>query len=347
MTVSRSRALATASLLLTTLITSSPRLARAGEPPALAEPPSQRDKAMAEALFRAAKDLQAEDKLAEACAKYVESHRLDPKPGTILNVAACHEQEGRTATAWADYAEAATFAARARQPERERFARTKLDELAKKLSYVTFRFPDDAGLEVQLDGHTLTTASAGTRVPIDPGPHTLEAHAPRKTAWSSQLTIEPGPAERTVVVPSLADEPNAAAAGSAPPQPSDAGDGSMHRALGWVAIGVGVAAFGAGTLFGLRTLSEKSTVDEHCAGPYCDDTGLRANEDAKDAATLSTVGFALSGAAVVTGIVLLVTAPSARSPAAARAPSPARPMTLSATATACEGGAAGVVQGVW
>src|SRR4051812_36083964 len=141
---------------------------------ALADGPSTGsagDKPMAEALFRAAKDLQASGKLSEACPKYAESHRLDPKPGTILNLATCHELEGRTATAWADYDEAATFAARARQTDREKFARGKVDELAKKLSYVVFRFPEVTGLEIVLDGKALTTASAGTRVPIDPGEH--------------------------------------------------------------------------------------------------------------------------------------------------------------------------------
>lgn len=341
MTASRSRSLASASLLLSALAL--PGAARAAGEPA-AEAPSPRDKAMAEALFRAAKDLQAGDQLAEACAKYAESHRLDPKPGTILNVATCHEQEGRTATAWADYSEAATFAARARQAERERFARAKIDELAKTLSYVTFRFPSQPGLEVLLDGKNLTPASAGTRVPIDPGAHTLEAHAPGKVAWSSKITIEPGPAERIVEVPGLTDDAPAAPTTAAAPDVVAGSDGSTQRAVGWVAIGIGAAALGAGAFFGLRTFSEKSTVDEHCSGTRCDETGLRANDDARDAATLSTIAFALGGAAVATGVVLLFTAPTART-----APGPAahaRP-TLELTGMACEGGASGSLRGVW
>lgn len=283
------------------------------------------DKAMAEALFRAAKELQAEGKIAQACAKYVESHRVDPKPGTILNVATCHEDEGRTATAWADFAEAATFAARAKQSEREKFARGKVDELAKKLSYVVLRFPEAPGLEVSLDGKALTTASAGTRVPIDPGTHTLEARAPGKTTWTSTLVVEPGPVERSVVVPTLADQSTVtvAAAGppplAEPPRRTELLDGATQRTIGWVAIGVGGAAVGVGAFFGLRTLSEKSTVDEHCVGSRCDETGLRANDDAKQAATLSTVAFVVGGAAVITGVVLLLTArPTAAPPRAAR-----------------------------
>jgi hypothetical protein len=281
------------------------------------------DKGMAEALFRAAKDLQAQGKLADACPKFAESHRLDPKPGTILNLATCHELEGRTASAWADYAEAVTFAARAHQVEREKLARSKVEELGKRLSYVTFRFPDVKELIVLLDGKALTTAAAGTRVPIDPGEHLLDARAPGKTSWTGHVKIETGPGEQTVVVPMLADESSApmgpAPAAGAASVSSDEGsshDGSTQRAAGWITLGVGVAAVGAGTFFGIRTLSDKSTVDEHCVGSHCDDAGLRANDAAKDSATLSTIAFIVGGAVLATGIALLVTSPRTRGVAA-------------------------------
>ena len=314
--------LASAALVLAVLTAD---VAASAAPPAVppATPvvdPAAGDKGMAEALFRAAKDLQAEGKVAEACAKYVESHRLDPKPGTILNVATCHDLEGRTATAWADYAEAATFAARAHQTDREKLARSKVEELGKRLSYVTFRFPEVKDLIVLLDGKALTPASAGTRVPIDPGDHDLDARAPGKAAWTTRVKIGPGPGERTVVVPVLADDGAPTAGPPPPPSASPDGggsarDGGAQRAVGWVALGVGVTGLAAGTVFGVRTLSQKSTVDEHCAGSRCDDAGLRANDGAKDSATLSTIAFVVGGAALATGIVLLVTAPSARSTA--------------------------------
>jgi hypothetical protein len=295
--------------------------------PAGADGGTAGDKAMAEALFRAAKDLQASGKLAEACPKYAESHRLDPKPGSILNLATCHELEGRTATAWADYDEAATFAARAHQADREKFARGKKDELAKKLSYVVFRFPEVNGLEVVLDGKALTTASAGTRVPLDPGEHELVARAPGKTVWSSKLEVEPGPADHTAVVPPLADEagttpaaappPSSPARDDARPAAGRSRDGSTQRTLGWIGVGAGAVAVSVGALFGVRTFSEKSTVDEHCVGSRCDDTGLSANSEAKNAATVSTIGFVAGGVLVVTGVVLLLTGENAKNAASA------------------------------
>lgn len=292
---------------------------------ARATEPAGGDKALAEALFRAAKDLQGQGKLAEACAKYVESHRLDPKPGTILNVASCHEEEGKTATAWADYAEAATFAARARQTERERFARARAEELEKRLSFVTFEFPTGQEVTVALDGKALTTAASGTRVPLDPGEHTVDVRAPGKMPWTTHVTVDAGPAERTVTIPPLADD----GVSSAPPPPivapgSPGAPPSTQRTLGWIGVGVGGAGLVVGSVFGAMTLSETSTIDEHCRGSLCDAVGLAANDDAHASATISTVGFVVGGLALAAGVVLLVTAPPASRPPA----SLARPRTV-------------------
>lgn len=269
------------------------------------------DKGMAEALFRAGKELSAAGKIAEACPKFAESHRLDPKPGTILNLATCHEQEGRTATAWAEYAEAATFAQRAKQAEREKFARGKVDELEKKLSYVVFKFPED--VEVAVDGKTLRSASAGTRIPFDPGDHPVSATAEGKEAWTGTLTVPVGPTERTFAIPTLAE-----AAVATPPAPAPAplaaeapeSRGTTQRVLGWVSVGAGAVGLGFGAFFGAKTFSEKANVDDNCVGAQCNQSGVDANERAHDHATLSTIGFIAGGVLVVTGIVLLVTAPS-------------------------------------
>ena len=61
--------------------------------------------AMAEALFKEGKKLLAEQKVPEACRKFESSYRIDPAPGTLINLALCHEQEGKLATAWGEFNE--------------------------------------------------------------------------------------------------------------------------------------------------------------------------------------------------------------------------------------------------
>ena len=304
---------------------------------------AQADKPTAEALFRSAKAFEKEGNVEGACPKYVESHRLDPKPGTILNVARCHEATGRVATAWADYLEAATFASRAHQTDREKFARTKIEELEQKLSYVELTFPTTPGLEAALDGKPLAAATAGTRIPLDPGKHVFDARAPGKAPWTSTITVPEGPHSRVVEIPALAD-----ATLKEEQAPLAARDnqtrqgGAVQPTIGWISLGVGAVGIGLGTAFGLRTLGRKSLRDEHCLGLRCDQTGVDADRSARSSATISTVSFVAGGALLAAGVILLV---------ASRSTTPAKRATFLTPALGAlevgPGYAAGVARFVW
>src|SRR6476619_3478469 len=76
----------------------------------LAGTASAGDKALAESLFDAGRQLMQAGDFQQACPKFAESQRQDPSPGTLINLAKCYEGLGRTASAWADDKEAATLA---------------------------------------------------------------------------------------------------------------------------------------------------------------------------------------------------------------------------------------------
>src|SRR5262245_60063855 len=74
--------------------------------------PTEAERAQATSLFKEAKALMDEQRYAEACRKFEDSQRLDPGGGTLLNLAVCHEQVGRAATALAEFKQALETAKR-------------------------------------------------------------------------------------------------------------------------------------------------------------------------------------------------------------------------------------------
>jgi hypothetical protein len=284
---------------------------------ARAEDPSAGERAQAEALFHAAKDLQSQHKLSEACPKYAESNRLDPKPGTALNLAVCHEEDGKTASAWVEFLEAAKLAARAHQPDREKYAKKRADDVEKRLSKVKFVTQEPSEhYELRLDGRPMRTSVLGTALPLDPGSHELSAELEGRTKWEHKFDVPSGPSELTVEIPTLVvlPPPPPTPAPSPPPpivpqRPAESQNLTPPLLVG----GIGVVGLGLGTVFGIRTLSAKGDVDANCVGRQCTATGLEANDDARSAATISTVAFVAGGACVVGAVVLyLIGRPSAR-----------------------------------
>lgn len=166
--------------------------------------------AVAEGLYRQARDLMTAGKFDEACPKFAESQRLDPATGTLLNLAACHEKQGKLATAWIEYSDAQFAARRDGREDRVDYARQRAAELEPKLSRLTLQLDagaDHAGLEIELDGAALGRAVIGAPMPVDPGQHTLRATAPGKKPWTQAIVIGALSDQKTLSIPPLEDAP--------------------------------------------------------------------------------------------------------------------------------------------
>jgi hypothetical protein len=289
---------------------------------ATAQAPSAADKAVAETLFQEGRKLLTRGELDEACAKFAESNRLAPRLGTLLNLATCHEKQGKTASAWAEFTEAAAIAKQDKRKDREKFARDHAASLEKKLSRLVLEVsaPVD-GTVVELDSEAIGRAVWGTPIPVDPGSHQLEVSAPGHERWSKSLTIKPGPTTISVSIPKLEPEPSEPDAKRETPEPSaktpdrapeadqdGQSDGSAQRTIGWLAIGAGVVGIGIGSYFGLQTFSKQNESEDHCNGTSCDQTGIDLRSEAKTTGTISTIGFAAGAVGLGAGLVLLLTA---------------------------------------
>jgi hypothetical protein len=284
----------------------------------------------ATALFDEGRKLMASHDYATACPKLAESQRLSPSGGTLLNLAECYEKNGQTASAWAAWKDAAGRANAAGKADVEKRASDRATALEPNLAKLTVTLAvgsDVPGLEVKRDGAVVGHAEFGTALPVDPGTHTVEASAPGKQPWSGKVDVAAKQKDATVTVtlvdapappPPPPPPPNPAGTGTPPPPPTqpppqETSSWSTQKTLAVVAGGVGVVGVAVGSIFGLRAKSknDEALQPQNCpTSSLCTQNGLNLTNDAKSAASLSTIGFVAGGVLVAAGVVLWVTAPS-------------------------------------
>ncbi len=319
-------------------------------------PPPATNKVAAEALFEDGRRLVAAGSFAEACPKFADSERLDPSAGTLLNLASCYEKLGRAATAWATYREAASAANASGRTEYLATAQRHADALAPTLARLTVTVAKPVeGLQVSRDGVRVERAEWGTPIPVDTGPHSLEAVAPGHKSWASGVDVPKDGLQVSVSVPALEalpGEPPAPVVVPPPPGPSlvppppapalperAEGGGSGQRILGLVVAGVGVVGLGVGAGFAVSAKSQYNTSLGNCetGNPnVCNGTGVSQRNDARSAGNIASVAVSVGAAALAGGAVIWLTAPRAGQP-----PSSSARIGLAPTL----GGA--VVQGAW
>lgn len=255
--------------------------------------------AVAEGLYRQARDLMAAGKYDEACPKFAESQRLDPATGTLLNLAACHERQGKLATAWIEYSDAIAAARRDQREDRVEYARQRTIELEPKLSRLTLLLATGAdlpGLTLELDNAMIGRAVVGAAMPIDPGTHTIRASAPGKKPWAQTIEIGALADHQTLTIPSLPDAPPEVAAEPSVPALLRSDGGARTDELGdapvptsvYLAGGITLALAAGAGVTGVGYLKKKQTFD---------DTGL-----AQDRSSAKTYGYVNLGLWAATAV---------------------------------------------
>jgi hypothetical protein len=283
---------------------------------------AQEAAATAEALYREANQLAEQGRYAEACPKFAASQKLDPGFGTAFNLGRCLESLGKTASAWASFQEAAGLAKTNGQADREAKATAAAVALEPKLErlIIVVKAPPP-GLSVKRGGVTVDAAAFGSALPVDPGAYRIEATAPGKRPFSTEVSTG-GPGKPvTVEIPPLEDAPHGTEGGTA-----DTG----ARARPWApqryaGLGVGlggVVGLVVGAVFGMQAITKKndSNADGHCdASDACDAIGKALRADGIRSGNISTGLFVAGGVMVAGGVVLMVTAPpGGKAPASTR-----------------------------
>lgn len=278
--------------------------------------------AIAEALFQDGRRLIDEGQTAEGCAKLEQSQRIDPKLGTLLNVAVCHEQLGRTASAWAEYLDAEAQANRLQQSDRAAFAHEGAQRLEGQLSRLTLRANDSANeLTITLDDKPFAAGLLGTALPVDPGEHRLQISAPGKKPVTLTLTIAPGPSAMALDIPQLENQelppsppspaPVVAPAPAPVPQPAPSERMEPQEksvpSWAWISLGVGAAGIVTGSITGTMALSKASQLKTDCPNNVCPEGQASDLDTALTLADISTVSFIIGAVGSAVGLTGVLT----------------------------------------
>jgi len=274
--------------------------------------PNPARSARAAELFEEGRALFEQNRFAEACDRLAVSDRLDPAVGTSGMFAACQEKLGHVATAYTAYRETAERAKRSGDARAE-YASSRAAALKPRVPYLLVRLAagSPGGARVLCDGAELDAASLGVDLPVDPGPHVLEAQAPGRSA--KRVTIELHESERRAVTVETggpitqAPPPTTAPTAATPPPAPSVG---ALRTAAWIAGGIGIAGVGVAGITGVLVLGKASTMEEHCPESsgqrVCDRNGGAARDEVRPLLAANTVAWVVGGVGLAAGTGLFL-----------------------------------------
>jgi tetratricopeptide (TPR) repeat protein len=281
----------------------------------------------ADEVFKQAKKLMAEKKYAEACPKFEKSYQLDPGIGGELNVGKCYEEWGKLGKAYRAYTEALKKAEEANDNRAEKIKKL-VAQLEPQVPRLVIHIPPDAdtaGLQVAIDGVSVTIEDLANPQLVDPGPKQIEYALGSGARKTKIVPVErSGTSEITLDLPKTKAKPEKPDHGDhgdvvVKPKPhhddtpevvDDTGHG--QRIAGLVIAGVGVAGMAVSSYLALSARSKyNDALSMHCMDMTnaCDAQGLTDTHDARSQANTATIIFGVSAAATVAGIVVYVIAP--------------------------------------
>lgn len=286
-------------------------------------PSASADDSATQTPFEEAKALMKKERYGEAIPKLLSSIAQEKSVGALFNLGVCYESVHRPASAWVRF-KAAEAVAHEKGDAREVAASARARLLEPQLSRIVVSVSaaaDLPALEVKRDGAVLPRAEWGMPTPVDPGAHSIEATAPGKKPWSTQVSArESGGDLSSVVVAPLADLESASSTSSPARSTSSARDqshGLGAQKVGAIgAVSAGAVGVGLGVVMALGAKSKNGDSKAHCSNPSdpnaCDAVGVGLRNDAKSSADIATIAFLAGGVALAAGATLWLTSKRSR-----------------------------------
>jgi len=239
----------------------------------------------------------------KACATFSQAEALAPDVDSIGLVAACHEKQGKLATAYAEYLVTADRAA-GRNDDRQNFARAQAAKLSPSVPRLTIRPASGDRPHVVVAGKEVGPDLLGTPIMVDPGTVEIIASEPGGGSWNATVTIAAG-AARTIDIPLQSTWSHARAV--TPPRYA-MGPPAAAIVAGAVGVaGLGVLAGGGVAALVLNHDAEATNTRlacGHIASPGACASAAGKRDAADRAAVAADVGLGVGAAGIATAAVL-------------------------------------------
>jgi tetratricopeptide (TPR) repeat protein len=277
----------------------------------------------AKQLFEQGRKALASGQLERACKRFAASHEAEPSVGALLNLGECRQRQGRLATAWRTFGEAARLARDADDRKRAAYAGSRAAKLEVRLSFIELEVsPETAALdelEITLDGEPFDPELFNRAVAVDPGEHEVVARASGHRELRVPVSIEGDRAREEIAVTLEPGADGGGDAGSpekgvspAPPSSpvddrrSDAG-GGPRRTIALAAFAVAAVGVAGGSALGLSARGRWSDARACEDEPPCLEPDAELADSARSRANLATGAFVVAGLAAGVGLWLYLT----------------------------------------
>jgi hypothetical protein len=307
-----------------------PTPASGATPPSPATPsstapnaPSAADLESARELFKEGREARQNGDLRRALDRFKAAHAYGQTPVTALELGRTHVQLGELVEGREMLLSVARMKVQADETEKSAAARTEAADLAEE---VKKRIPS---VSVKLTGVASDSAASltvdGFAVPIvglvgirkaNPGKHVVVARAGTHEE-TRNVELEEGKTQDVTI--DLAGTGATTVPG--PVTGPDTSTGKVISPVTWIGLGVGALGLGVGAVGGIVALGKASNVNKACTDTHCPPSAKGDVDAGRTAATISTIGFAVGGAGVITAAVgyFLLSKPKAAASAASRA----------------------------
>lgn len=268
---------------------------------AAAGEPSEKDKAIAETLFKEGHAALDKGEHELACIKFRSSVALYPVPNSRANVAQCEEREGKLLDALKSWQKLVPEFGE--NDERRKVAKERIAALDVRIPQLTLvldaSVPADAAILV--DNSAVDRAAISSPLRLAVGEHAIVVQAAGRKDQHLSITLVEGDRREIRVTPGQVTTPDSTGT-SAP---------NGRRIAAFVSGGVGLASLVAAGITGGLIVKNNGEVEKGChpgsgGKTECNADSLQLIQDVKPLMVINGVAWGVGLAGVGLGVILLV-----------------------------------------